>query len=208
MQCCLLFSGIFFTPRLTDRNADVPVYRISSSRNRNQVALVRRLFRAYHARGNARDACNRKAESDSSTRRQVRATACVFSRHRRYETRRWIIVRYPSAILSFFRSFPPFLFLSLSDRMSASIGFTDGPLVASPCSTEQNQVYCNSWRTLSFHYIREVKGSHFRNCRFWHIFATIEKSRSVTSYMERGKFNWRCNCSKSNIYCNKFDNPL
>lgn len=54
-----------------------------------------------------------------------------------------------------------FFFLSLSlDRMSASIGFTDG----TPCSTEQNQVHCSPENTvISLH---PRKGSHFLNCRF------------------------------------------
>lgn len=119
-------------------------------------------FSARTRCGNARDACNRKAESDSSTRREVRATACsrVIAGTRRAGGSSVIL-------LLFSRSFALSLFFSFSlDRMSASIGFTDGPLVPSPCSTEQNQVYCNSWGTLSFHYIQEVKGSHFRNCRF------------------------------------------
>lgn len=137
-----------------------PVYRISSSRNRNEVALVRRLFRAYHAVGML-------AMRATAKPRAIRAhvVKCVRPRVLASSQIRDAQVDHPSAILSFFRSFS-FFFLSLSDRMSASIGFTDGPLVASPCSTEQNQVYCNSWGTLSFHYIREVKGSHFRNCRF------------------------------------------
>lgn len=71
----MLFSGISYASVC---RVEILVCRCIEFLRRG-IATKSHLCDDFSARtrcGNARDACNRKAESDSSTRREVRATAC------------------------------------------------------------------------------------------------------------------------------------
>lgn len=138
------------------------------------------------------------AKAERSQEQPRRACDRVFSRHRQeYEV---CAGGSPGILLLFFLSFlHSFFFLSLGSdvRFDRFHGWS----ASTPCSAEQNQVYCNSWNTVIS---QKQKGVTFEIIGCDVVSLQSKGQDLYASYNEMKKNSIeapRSNCSKA-VYCN------